>query len=87
MDCFNVADADIYWTGRSPMAVIETPLEGRLKAPFATRNFVFRAQLIGGLFGKPAGERVEEFMWATQEEVQQVLEPHVYSALNPIMSM
>lgn len=87
MDCFNVSDADIYWTGRSPVAVIETPLEGRLKAPFSTRNFVFRAQILGGLFGKVNGERVKEFMWATKEEAEKVLDPHFYSAIKPILSV
>jgi hypothetical protein len=86
MDYFNVANTDIYWTGRSPMAVIETPLEGRLKAPFFTRNFVFRAQLLGGLFGKPDKERVSEFMWATKEEAANVLEPQFYSALKILLN-
>lgn len=86
MDCFNVANADIYWTGRSPMAVIESNLEGRLKTPFSIRNFVFRAQLLGGCFGKPNGERVQEFMWATKQEAEQVLEPQLYFALKALLS-
>lgn len=71
--------------GNSPIAFLKQDIEGRAKAPFGLKRFFFKAQLLGGVFGRPT-ESVKEFVWATREEAEKLLDPVVFQAISPVLS-